>query len=138
MLSLILVGASGPLRSPVLLWGGTAMVGMCCGPLWPASMSLLTEMYGVQLSTTQVAATQVLTKLSIAGEQWFFSVILSDAKTAPLFVHSCAAILLIAGLAHFGMSAMTSKAGLRLTERAIADAARPSAWDRFVVWVASL
>lgn len=114
------------------------MVGMCCGPLWPASMSLLTEMYGVQLSTTQVAATQVLTKLSIAGEQWFFSVILSDAKTASLFVHSCTAILLIAGVAHFGMSAMTSKAGLRLTERAITDAARPSAWNRFLVWVASL
>jgi hypothetical protein len=94
-------------------------------------------MYGVQLSTTQVAATQVLTKLSIAGEQWFFSVILSDAGTAPYFVGACAAILSVAGASHFAMSALTEQAGLRLTEKMGEDAKRPGAWVRFMVWVAN-
>ena len=112
------------------------MVGMFCGPLWPASMSLLTEMYGVELKTPQVAATQILTKISIAGEQFFFAVVLSDAETAPYFVHACAAVLIIAGFSHFSMMKLTAATGLELTPKAKENVARGSAWSRFLAWVA--
>ena len=111
------------------------MVGMFCGPLWPASMSLLTEMYGVELKTPQVAATQILTKISIAGEQ-FFAVVLSDAETAPYFVHACAAVLIIAGFSHYSMMKLTAATGLELTPKAKENVARGSAWSRFLAWVA--
>ena len=93
-------------------------------------------MYGVELKTPQVAATQILTKISIAGEQFFFAVVLSDAETAPYFVHACAAVLIIAGFSHYSMMKLTAATGLELTPKAKENAARGSAWSRFLAWVA--
>jgi hypothetical protein len=49
-------------------------------------MSLLTEQYGVQLQTSQVAAVSILTKIGIAGEQNLFAILLSYRSTSTLFV----------------------------------------------------
>ena len=100
ILSLVLIGFA---NTPTTLWTGTALFGLFCGPMWPSSMSLLTEQYGIELRTTQLAGTAILTKIGIAAEQGFFSVILSDADTAVYFIHTVIVIMIIAGASHWFM-----------------------------------
>jgi len=74
---------------------------MFTGPLWPAAMSLLTEQFGVELRTTQLAVVFVLTKLAIAFEQATFSWILT--RTMDYYLHAVAATLLLSGAVHHAM-----------------------------------
>jgi hypothetical protein len=57
MACLVLIGVAGASGSSPLLWAATGMFGFCCGPLWPSSVSLLSEQYGVELSMSQVRET---------------------------------------------------------------------------------
>ena len=63
-------------------------------------------------------------------------IVLSDAETAPYFVHACAAVLIIAGFSHYSMMKLTAATGLELTPKAKENVARGSAWSRFLAWVA--
>ena len=111
MLSLVLIGFA---NTPTTLWTGTALFGLFCGPMWPSSMSLLTEQYGIELRTTQLAGTAILTKIGIAAEQGFFSVILGDPTTAPYFIHTVVVIMIIAGGKHYHQPCALHNASDRL------------------------
>ena len=45
----------------------------------------------------------VLTKIGIAAEQNFFSIILANENTAPYFIHSVLLILIASGVSHYVM-----------------------------------
>jgi hypothetical protein len=69
-----------------LFWAATAVLGVFCGPLWPAVQAVPVEKYGIAIGAKHYAFVLTAAKIGIAIEQVAFSQLLSSARTAPLAV----------------------------------------------------
>ena len=110
---LIALLAISTASSPTGLWVGTAMFGASCAPMYPSTMALSSELFGLELRPSQLAIVGVVIKITIAAEQTLFSILIGDKDTAMYFIPCIIIGFIGCGICHaLMMTVGVSRAGL--------------------------
>jgi len=110
---LIALLAISTASSPTGLWIGTAMFGASCAPMYPSTMALSSELFGLELRPSQLAIVGVVIKITIAAEQTLFSILIGDKDTAMYFIPCIIIGFISCGICHaLMMTVGVSRAGL--------------------------